>query len=95
MTPLPIPISARNDPRATEILRVWAASGGQHVAINTGLWDDPAIWGLMLVDLARHVAKAHEQLGHMDSADFLHRLKQGFDAEWDAPTDLPKGGLAR
>jgi hypothetical protein len=93
MTPLPIPEAARRDPRALEMLRVWAAEKGQHVSIKTGLWNDPFIWGLMLVDLARHIALAHEQLGQMSSDEFLDRLKQGFEAEWDHPTDRPRGSV--
>ena len=95
MTQLPIPDAAQRDPRAIEMLRVWAALGGQHVSIKTGLWEDPAIWGLMLVDLARHVARAHEQLGQMSSVDFLDRLKLGFDTEWNSPTDAGRGQLVR
>lgn len=88
---LPIPDPATQDPRAREILRVWAAFGKQYVTPDPSLWDDPGAWGLMLVDLARHVANAYEQSGRMDSATALGRLKQGFDAEWDSPTDEPSG----
>jgi hypothetical protein len=49
----------------------------------------------MLVDLARHLARAHEQLGQMSSEEYLRRLKLGFDAEWDFPTDTGSGQLER
>ena len=86
---LPIPDSALTDDRAIELVGVWAAHGGQHVALAAAAWEDPASWGLMLVDLARHAAKAiADQSG--DSADkVLRRIRSGFDAEWDAPTDIP------
>src|SRR3954470_20703284 len=58
---LPVPQPALNDARAGEKLRVWAAGGKQHVSLATGLWKDPASWGIMLTDLARHVARAYEQ----------------------------------
>jgi hypothetical protein len=90
---LRIPDSATQDPRARQILRVWAAFGKQHVTLDPSLWDDPGAWGLMLVDLARHVANAYEQSGRMDSATALDRLKQGFDAEWNWPTDKPTGQI--
>ena len=86
-----IPDAAANDPRAVELLRVWAAQGKQHVSLATGLWDDPVNWGVMLVDLAKHIANAYEQIDGMDRAATLQRIKEGFDAEWKTPTDDPTG----
>jgi hypothetical protein len=60
---LPIPELALGDDNARELVRVWAAHGAQHVSLATGLWKDPAAWGIMLVDLARHVAKAYQSAG--------------------------------
>jgi hypothetical protein len=90
---LPIPPSAKEDPKAVEALSVWVSGGNQHVSLNPRIWDDPAIWGLMLVDLARHVANAYSQAGEQESSDVLNRIRQGFDAEWQSPTDAPRGGL--
>ncbi len=86
-----IPPAACVDPKALEILRVWAAEGGQHVTMATGLWDDPAMWGLMLVDLAKHVAAAYAHIEGRDRERVLARIREGFDAEWDDPTDRPRG----
>jgi Domain of unknown function (DUF5076) len=88
---LPIPGPAAKDPRAIEMLRVWAAGGKQHVSLATGLWDDPASWGIMLVDLAKHVANAYEQSRGLARNDVLRRIKEGFDAEWSSPMDTPSG----
>ena len=87
---LPVPAAAVDDANARELVRVWAASGSQHVAIATGLWKDPAAWGLALVDLARHVARAYAQTEGMEEGPALHRIREGFDAEWSSPTDHPK-----
>jgi hypothetical protein len=73
------------------MVRVWAAGGKQHVTIAIGLWNDPALWGMMLVDLARHIANAMEQAMGMNQDLILQRLKAGFDAEWESPTDEPIG----
>lgn len=91
---LPIPGPASKDMRAIEILRVWATGGKQHVSLAPGLWNDPANWGIMLVDLAKHIANAYEETSGMDRASALERLKAGFDAEWGSPTDTPTGGIA-
>lgn len=88
---LPIPDPASDDPRAVELLRVWAAGGKQHVALSS-IWDDPAAWGIMLVDLSKHVALMFAENGwEFDGA--IGRLRQGFDAEWEAATDVPSGGI--
>ena len=89
---LPIPAKAFKDPAARELVRVWAARGAQHVAVATGLWSDPGNWGIALVDLARHVARAYGQNG-ADEGKALERIYETFQAEWKRPTDEPTGGL--
>ena len=84
----PPPI-ARQSPEAVEVLRVWAEPGSpQQLTVRT-IWKDPGAWGLLLVDVARHVALAYEREGQ-SSAGVLQRIRELFDAEWDAPTDGPQ-----
>lgn len=90
---LPIPPIAQADERARELLRIWAAKGKDHVTLATGLWEDPACWGIMLVDLIKHVANAYVQTRGDNREKVLARVKEGFDAEWLKATDKPKGGL--
>jgi hypothetical protein len=90
---LPIPPDVEVDTNAVELVRVWAAHGRQHVSLATNIWTDPAAWGIMLVDLAKHIALAYEQSTAMHSADALRRIKEGFDAEWEVTTDRPSGKL--
>lgn len=82
--PLPVPELAQTDSNAIELVRVWAAAGQQHVSIATNVWENPAAWGIMLVDLAKHIAKSYEGA---DENDVLQLIKQGIDAEWSAPTE--------
>ena len=79
---LPIPDSSTNDGPAREILRAWAAGGRQQISIDTRVWEDPVAWGIMLVDLAKHLANAYEQAGRMEHGVVLGRIKQSFDAKW-------------
>jgi hypothetical protein len=90
---LPVPRAALTDDRARELLRVWAASGSQHVSLATGLWSDPAAWGIVLVDLARHLSRAYEQSGTYRSSEALSRIRAGFDAEWNKATSKATGKL--
>lgn len=89
MHELPIPEIVATDDNALELVRVWAAAGSQHVSLATGAWDDPAAWGIMLVDLARHIAAAYEATTDMTRDAALARIRSGFDAEWASATDSP------
>lgn len=77
-----IPDRAARDASAREMLRAWASGGKLHISIDAGVSDDPFAWGLILVDLARHVANAYDQSGRMQSATVLERIKQNVDAKW-------------
>ena len=91
MNELPPPPAANSARDATEILRIWLADGRQHVTIAGPIWKDPAAWGLLLVDLAKHVANVYAQTDGQDPERALARIKLGFDAEWTHETDRPAG----
>lgn len=90
--PLPIPNAVQRDANAIEILRVWIADGGQSVSLKPDAWDDPAAWGLMIADIARHVANAHAQKGK-NKQDVLRKICTLFNKEMNNPTDEPRGEL--
>jgi Domain of unknown function (DUF5076) len=90
---LPIPPAAETDEKAVELVRVWAAHGAQHVTLATEIWQDPAAWGILLVDLAKHIANAYQQSEGRDFVSVLQRLREGFDAEWGHSTDEPTGQI--
>jgi Domain of unknown function (DUF5076) len=80
----------KNAKTTPEILRVWGGANlPQQYALNT-TWDDPGALGLLLVDIARHAAKAYGTDGRVTEQAALSRIKQMLDAEWDSPTDEPK-----
>ena len=93
---LNIPPVAQRDRASFEVMRVWIAEQGQHVSIRSGAWEDPFAWGIVLADLARHIALAHELQNDATSKDaFLERLLEGFHAEIDNPTDEPEGEVTQ
>ncbi len=92
---LPVPQAAIKDPNSVEIFRVWAVENTEHVSVNAGLWDEPAMYGVVLADLAKHIANAYKQKSNRDPRNALERIKAGFDAELESPTDTPKGGVIR
>jgi hypothetical protein len=93
---LDIPPAASRDKASFEVLRVWIAEKGQHVSIRSGAWEDPFAWGIVLADLARHIAHAHEiQHPETDPDAFVERLLEGFHAEIENPTDEPEGEVTQ
>lgn len=90
---VPIPEIAKNDSESFEVLRVWVAKGGQHVSLRAGIWEDPAAWGIMLADLARHITNAYVQSEGRDAHETLERIRAGIEVELDSPTDTASGEL--
>ncbi len=82
---LAIPASVYGDPNPREIFRAWAAHEEFHTIFNPRFWDDPTDWGVFLVDMARHVARAYEQEGVCPSDIALEKIRSGFNVEWDHP----------
>src|SRR5436309_9413574 len=92
---LSIPPVAQRDKASFEVMRVWIAEQSQHVSIRSGAWQDPFAWGIVLADLARHIALSHElQDQKTDKDAFLQRLIEGFNAEIESPTDEPEGEVS-
>ena len=83
---LPIPPVGE---RCRELVRVWAGDGSVHVSLSPDVWDDPGPWGILLADLARHLANAYAARGVAEEKT-LARIKSAFDAEWSTPTDVPR-----
>ena len=92
---LSVPAAVKDDARSFELLRVWVAQSGQHVSLLPGVWEDPAAWGIMLADLAKHVAISYEQNAGFDPQKTLLRIQSGWDAELGSPTDHPSGQVSR
>ncbi len=88
---LRIPDIAKPDRNSFEILRVWVNNQGQHLSIRTRVWKDPAYWGMMLADLARHIANAYLQDEGLEPLATLERIMAGLDAELSSPTDEVSG----
>jgi len=88
---LPIPEQALTDEQGFELARVWVANRAQHVSLRTEVWKDPATWGIMLVDLARHVARAYAQIEGRDQHEALDAIRQGMLAEFAKLTSKATG----
>ncbi len=82
--PLPPDVLTRDD--AVEILRVFVLDGGLSMAFQRA-FEEPDMWGLLLVDLARHAARAYARESKYSEEEAMERILAMFEAEIERPTD--------
>ena len=83
--PLPPDVMGRDD--ATEVLRAFVVDGGLSIAF-TRAFEEPDMWGLLLVDIARHAARAYAKESSYTEEEALARVVDMFEAEIARPTDV-------
>ena len=83
--PLPPDVIGRAD--ATEVLRAFVVDGGLSIAFQRA-FEEPDVWGLLLVDIARHAARAYARESGYTEDEALTRIVDMFEAEINRPTDM-------
>jgi hypothetical protein len=83
--PLPPDVMGRDD--ATEVLRAFVVDGGLSIAFARA-FEEPEMWGLLLVDIARHAARAYARESNYTEEEALTRIIEMFEAEIARPTDM-------
>ena len=71
---------------ATEVLRAFVVDGGLSIAF-TRAFEDPEMWGMLLVDIARHAARAYARESEFTEEEALQRILDMFESEIARPTD--------
>ncbi len=82
---LPPDVVGRDD--AIEVLRAFVVDGGLSIAFARA-FDEPEMWGLLLVDIARHAARVYARESDYTEDEALTRIIEMFQAEIARPTDL-------
>ena len=82
--PLPPDVMGRED--ATEVLRAFVVDGGLSIAFARA-FEEPDMWGLLLVDVARHASRAYARESDYSEDEALRRIIDMFEAEIARPTD--------
>src|ERR1700710_2454095 len=85
--PLPPDVMGRDD--AAEVLRAFVVDGGLSIAFQRA-FEDPEMWGMLLVDMARHAAVATRSL---TLAIEPHHFDFMAEAIREAETSIAQGGL--
>jgi Domain of unknown function (DUF5076) len=83
--PLPPDVTGRDD--AIEVLRAFVVDGGLSIAF-TRAFDEPDMWGLLLVDVARYAARAYARESAYTEEQALARIIEMFETEIARPTDM-------
>lgn len=89
-----IPPGIASDKHACELVRAWAAHGGLQCSLNVDAWKDDQAqirWGILLSDIARHVADALYQSKHVDKDQTLSKIRAVFNSELNGPTAETRG----
>jgi hypothetical protein len=69
-----------------EVLRAVIVDGGLHISLRRA-FDDPEAWGMLIADVARHVARIYATEDKFGEDETLERIRALFNAELDSPTD--------
>lgn len=94
---MPIPEAALRDPKSREMIRAWVAEEALWCSINIGTWDgvkdveEPTAWGILLADVARHVANALEELKGSDKQRTISDIREAIMLELSDPTSGHRG----
>src|SRR3954468_8492257 len=74
------------DQGGVEVLRAAVVDGGLHVSLRRA-FEDPEAWGMLIADVARHVARVYATEGQFPEEQTLERIRALFNAEMDSPTE--------
>ena len=72
---------------AHEVLRAWVADGGLTVSVRRS-FDDAAVWGVLLADVARHVSRIYAEEDGITEEAALAQVVETLTSELLEPTDL-------
>jgi hypothetical protein len=82
----PLPPDVIGCADATEVLRAFVVDGGLSIAFQRA-FEEPEMWGLLLVDIARHAARAYARESDYSEEEALESILDMFEAEINRPTD--------
>jgi hypothetical protein len=71
----------------TEVLRAFVDSGSGLSVMFQRAFETPDTWGVLLADVARHVARGYAEGDQQMEQAALEQIRRLFNAEWDRPTD--------
>jgi hypothetical protein len=73
--------------RSHEVLRAWIVGEGLQVSMQPA-FENPSVWGILLVDVARHAARMYADQGDITFEQAMAKIRFMWDAETAKPTDM-------
>ncbi len=75
------------------MVRAWVVKQGLHCSLNVGVFGEKeaVIWGILLSDIARHVANALQDSRGVPMNESLHAIADSFNFEMQTPTAEVRG----
>ena len=87
----PLEIPSEVAPGSPEVLRAWIVDGGLVCSLLPTAWPEASTWGILLADVARHVADGVQGATGAPKEETLRQIWHLFNTELGFPTDLPTG----
>jgi hypothetical protein len=84
---LQIPQGAFQSTDAKEVLRARIVDEGLHVSLNPTVFEHAEVFGVLLSDVAHHIAKAREAEGLDEANDTIDAIRRVFVRETWQPSD--------
>lgn len=72
-----------------EVLRAFVVGGALSISLQRA-FENPGTWGMIFVDLARHVAHVFAQESDISEEEALNQIRRVFEAEWERSTQLSR-----
>jgi len=69
-----------------EVLRVFVVEHALSVSLQRA-FDDPATWGMLLGDVAQHVARIYGRESEITAEEALERIREALEAGVDRPDE--------
>jgi hypothetical protein len=88
---LPIPVEDSEVEKSAEVIRVWVADGELYFSLFPIWKDNPEIWGCLLADTARHVARSLGDSVSENEERIFQQIKQKIMYELEKSTAAHSG----
>lgn len=101
LNPLKIPAAVEANGDGVELLRFWVSQNAEQISLRVGAMGDPekepAMWGFILADIARHVLTITREKNPEgpDAQKLLEMMMGGFADRMEANPTLPKNVVER
>lgn len=75
------------EPKNGEILQAKVENDGLQYTMDPTIWEDPSSWGVVLADIAHHIAETFQMEHNIGVNESLAIIREHFNNELDFSTD--------